>query len=1094
MAYKIDDADGLLLNTQFYITSGGALSIGQGETSDASAIFELVSTSQGIVFPRMTNTQQNSISNPLKSLMIYSLDDDEIHINTGTPGAPVWENFISASGGVVGSGTLNYLAKFTPDGTSLGDSLIIDDGTTTAINGSIDSNYTLIAYNNAQSYTIYGVNTYIGAGTQAGVAGSSQAAGTGLNVGVMGNANANSVLNIGVKGFTSGASAVNLGGHFIAAGATANYSLRLSDGTEAAGKFLKSVDVNGNANWADITEADITDLGSYATTSHTHTLVDVTDITATAAEVNLLDLSGLTIGWVLAADSATTASWRQLLTSELNNDAGFITGSLLNISPAAYTTLQDLQTVIHSAGHISGGIISDNGDGTYNVTGGEGTIRSSDSSTADLYFINWVASNNIAIADGLTRFIGIEYNGGAPQIVVKTTDVWDFNTEFPLGAVIREGSIIHVHSFKQIMGNHISLMNQRAYETDPLSRDKRGGGLKIGATGTRNVSVTAGNVWSRFDRKTITSKDTSASDTFDAYYDDGAGGWTRIAAQSQINNSQYDNGSGSLQTLTNNRFTVRWVYVEVDDELVVVFGKGEYTSLALAKLESTPASLPPRLEQFGLLIGRIIVEELVDPFTSISSAFDVTFNPTNVINHNDLSLLQGGTAGESFHLTEAQHIQLTGITATSSEVNLLDLDSLSVGWVLAADSASTASWRLLLGSEISNDEGWTNNTGTVTGTGATDRLAYWSDTNILTSDADLYVINNPGTDVSLNFTDGDGIFGSFGAALATITAEGFSPSYRNTSFSDTAAHAPLYITYRSKGTEAAKTAVTSGIVLQEIDAYGSYDSTNYHGSFALRAEATETWSGSQAGTKFSILTMIDGGISLTQKFAILGTGNIQLGNFVFDFDQTVGAGQDNYVLTYDNSSGLISLEAAGGSGDVATDVIWDAKGDLAGGTGSDTAARLPVGSNGQVLTADSAETTGMKWATPAAGSAWTKITIAYTDFTAAATTQTINLFTLASGAAVTGIFMEPKTAFAGTGITAYTVSVGLSGDNQKYAENYDVFTAVGATRFGNFDGHRVESVGGTTQITITAISTGGNLNAGSAGSVDVYYKTEQITF
>lgn len=45
-----------------------------------------------------------------------------------------------------------------------------------------------------------------------------------------------------------------------------------------------------------------------------------------------------------------------------------------------------------------------------------------------------------------------------------------------------------------------------------------------------------------------------------------------------------------------------------------------------------------------------------------------------------------------------------------------------------------------------------------------------------------------------------------------------------------------------------------------------------------------------------------------------GTGNISLGNFTFDADQTVGAGQDNYVLTYDNAGGLISLEAAAGGG------------------------------------------------------------------------------------------------------------------------------------------------------------------------------------
>ena len=46
----------------------------------------------------------------------------------------------------------------------------------------------------------------------------------------------------------------------------------------------------------------------------------------------------------------------------------------------------------------------------------------------------------------------------------------------------------------------------------------------------------------------------------------------------------------------------------------------------------------------------------------------------------------------------------------------------------------------------------------------------------------------------------------------------------------------------------------------------------------------------------------------------------------------------------------------------------DAKGDLVPGTGADTFARLAVGANNTVLTADSAEATGLKWATPTAGS------------------------------------------------------------------------------------------------------------------------------
>jgi hypothetical protein len=64
--------------------------------------------------------------------------------------------------------------------------------------------------------------------------------------------------------------------------------------------------------------------------------------------------------------------------------------------------------------------------------------------------------------------------------------------------------------------------------------------------------------------------------------------------------------------------------------------------------------------------------------------------------------------------------------------------------------------------------------------------------------------------------------------------------------------------------------------------------------------------------------------------------------------------------------------------------IFDAKGDIIAATAADTASRLAVGSNGQVLTADSTAATGLKWATAAAGGGMTLLST--TSLTGASTT------------------------------------------------------------------------------------------------------------
>lgn len=67
------------------------------------------------------------------------------------------------------------------------------------------------------------------------------------------------------------------------------------------------------------------------------------------------------------------------------------------------------------------------------------------------------------------------------------------------------------------------------------------------------------------------------------------------------------------------------------------------------------------------------------------------------------------------------------------------------------------------------------------------------------------------------------------------------------------------------------------------------------------------------------------------------------------FDNDAAAGVNLYGCTATNTWTLLG-DGGGGGGSVSTDTIWDVAGDLVVGTGSNAAARLAIGNNGDVLT------------------------------------------------------------------------------------------------------------------------------------------------
>lgn len=326
-------------------------------------------------------------------------------------------------------------------------------------------------------------------------------------------------------------------------------------------------------------------------------------------------------------------------------------------------TLTEHITTAGSSGVANGNIVyvTQGSTGTkISVAAGDGYIRTTNSQQGLLKSMKWNASPDLytmptpAAGYESSIIVGIEYNGSICTAVTKSS-LADFNlySNFPLARVSYDGSelyIVNAYAHAEDTPNHTRQYLRKVFGFTRENAPEGTGGLELGAT-NRQLSMTSGKMWMGFNNYTFSAITSGTS--FDLYYRKSGGGFNKSTA-TNFPNTQYDNGSGTLQDLTTNRYGTLWVYLSVDEShLDVVYGAVNAVSVSSAQEDVLP-SVPDHLVYGGKLIGRIIFQKSATSASLIESAWDNTFSATAVGNHSLLSNLQGGIAGQYYHLSLSQ--------------------------------------------------------------------------------------------------------------------------------------------------------------------------------------------------------------------------------------------------------------------------------------------------------------------------------------------------------------------------------------------------------------------------------------------------------
>lgn len=428
----------------------------------------------------------------------------------------------------------------------------------------------------------------------------------------------------------------------------------------------------------------------YITLSSALTTIDIADIpevtdpsapsypAVTTAVTSVVGLVGDVTGAEILADPTVTAAL------DAKADDSELAARVPYTGASTDVDLNGYQLFAHNLGHFEGAltdpVITDNGDGTIDVSSVECMMRTHPTDPdAHRVRVTVPALTAASLTPDVTNYLVADYGAGTPYYEI-TLDSADLSlSRVPVARMFMESGVVickltYGAAARSTPARHLY---REALLSEPTGA-RRESGLVVSESPTRVITVSAGIVWFVLDRKTLDSITMGDIGVESELIHHAGGVWTRTPI-TQYNNQYYDDGT-DLVDVGNNKYAVNWIFRSLGAEHIgIVLGTASYTlSEAIA---STVPTVPSWVLEFCWLAGRVIVEKGASSASAIetNTAGSGMFSGTPVTNHNDLDGLQGGTNNEYYHLTAAQHdaivagyVPYTGATAA------LDLDANSI--------------------------------------------------------------------------------------------------------------------------------------------------------------------------------------------------------------------------------------------------------------------------------------------------------------------------------------------------------------------------------------------------------------------------------